>query len=345
MAITLQDALQRAIEHREIFHDEMLSLMRRIMSGEVSPVMIAALTVGLRVKKETIGEIAAAAQVMREFATRVDTDDPQGLLDIVGTGGDASHTFNISTASMFVAAAAGARVAKHGNRSVSSKSGSADVLEALGANILLTPAQVAESIATTGIGFMFAPNHHGAMKHAAPVRKELGVRTLFNILGPLTNPAGAANHLIGVFHPDLVGIHVRVLQRLGSARAIVVYGKDGMDEVSLGAATMVGELRDGEVTEYEIHPEDFGLHMKSNRGLKVTDATESKEMVLEALRGVDGTPREIVVLNAGTALYAAGIADSIDNGIERARAAIASGAAMQKLEAFVATTKRLGQPA
>ena len=345
MAITLQDALQRAIEHREIFHDEMLSLMRRIMSGEVSPVMIAALTVGLRVKKETIGEIAAAAQVMREFATRVDTDDPQGLLDIVGTGGDASHTFNISTASMFVAAAAGARVAKHGNRSVSSKSGSADVLEALGANILLTPAQVAESIATTGIGFMFAPNHHGAMKHAAPVRKELGVRTLFNILGPLTNPAGAANHLIGVFHPDLVGIHVRVLQRLGSARAIVVYGKDGMDEVSLGAATMVGELRDGEVTEYEIHPEDFGLHMKSNRGLKVTDAAESKEMVLEALRGVDGTPREIVVLNAGTALYAAGIADSIDNGIERARAAIASGAAMQKLEAFVATTKRLGQHA
>ncbi len=345
MAITLQDALQRAIEHREIFHDEMLSLMRRIMSGEVSPVMIAALTVGLRVKKETIGEIAAAAQVMREFATKVDVEDPQDLLDIVGTGGDASHTFNISTASMFVAAAAGARVAKHGNRSVSSKSGSADVLEALGANILLTPAQVAESIATTGIGFMFAPNHHGAMKHAAPVRKELGVRTIFNILGPLTNPAGAANHLIGVFHPDLVGIHVRVLQRLGSRRAIVVYGKDGMDEVSLGAATMVGELRDGEVTEYEIHPEDFGLHMKSNRGLKVTDAAESKEMVLEALRGIEGTPREIVVLNAGTALYAAGIATSIGDGIERARAAIASGAAMGKLDAFTAATKRLGQPA
>src|SRR5512132_488931 len=345
MAITLQDALQRAIEHREIFHDEMLSLMRRIMSGEVSPVMIAALTVGLRVKKETIGEIAAAAQVMREFATKVDVDDAQGLLDIVGTGGDASHTFNISTASMFVAAAAGARVAKHGNRSVSSKSGSADVLEALGANILLTPAQVAESIATTGMGFMFAPNHHGAMKYAAPVRKELGVRTIFNILGPLTNPAGAANHLIGVFHPDLVGIHVRVLQRLGSRRAIVVYGKDGMDEVSLGAATMVGELRDGEVTEYEIHPEDFGLHMKSNRGLKVTDAAESKEMVLEALRGVEGTPREIVVLNAGTALYAAGIAGSIGDGIERARAAIGSGAALQRLHAFVATTKRLGQPA
>ena len=343
MAITFQDALQRTIEHREIFHDEMLSLMRRIMSGEVSPVMIAALTVGLRVKKETIGEIAAAAQVMREFATKVDADDPASLLDIVGTGGDASHTFNISTASMFVASAAGARVAKHGNRSVSSKSGSADVLEALGANVLLTPEQVARCIATTGVGFMFAPSHHGAMKHAAPVRKELGVRTIFNILGPLTNPAGAANQLVGVFHPDLVGIHVRVLQRLGSRRAIVVYGKDGMDEVSLGAATMVGELRDGEVSEYEIHPEDFGLHMKSNRGLKVADARESKEMVLEALRGIEGTPREIVVLNAGTALYAAGIAESIGDVIERARAAIASGAALRKLESFVAATKSVAQ--
>jgi len=345
MAITLQDALQRTIEHREIFHDEMLSLMRRIMSGEVSPVMIAALTVGLRVKKETIGEIAAAAQVMREFATKFDVADTANLLDIVGTGGDASHTFNISTASMFVAAAAGARVAKHGNRSVSSKSGSADVLEAFGANIMLTPPQVAACIEETGVGFMFAPNHHGAMKHAAPVRRELGVRTIFNILGPLTNPAGAANQLVGVFHPDLVGIHIRVLQRLGSRRALVVYGKDGMDEVSLGAATMVGELKDGEVTEYEIHPEDFGLHMKSNRGLKVTDARESKEMVLEALRGVEGTPREIVALNAGTALYAAGIAGSVEDGIERARAAIASGAAMRKLEAFVAATQSLGRPA
>src|SRR5213592_1386636 len=297
MAITLQDALQRTIEHREIFHDEMLSLMRRIMSGEVTPVMIAALTVGLRVKKETVGEIAAAAQVMREFATKVEVPDRDHLLDIVGTGGDAAHTFNISTASMFVAAAAGARIAKHGGRSVSSKCGSADVLEQLGANIMLTPAQVAQCIAETGIGFMFAPNHHSAMKHAAPVRKELGVRTIFNILGPLTNPAGAANHLVGVFHPDLVGIHVRVLQRLGSRRAIVVYGKDGMDEVSLGAATMVGELKDGEVTEYEIHPEDFGLHMKSNRGLKVKDAMESKEMVLEALSDIDGTPRETVAFN------------------------------------------------
>jgi len=307
-------------------------------------VMIAALTVGLRVKKETIGEIAAAAQVMREFATKVDVADTTTLLDIVGTGGDASHTFNISTASMFVAAAAGARVAKHGNRSVSSKSGSADVLEALGANIMLTPPQVAACIEKTGVGFMFAPSHHGAMKHAAPVRRELGVRTIFNILGPLTNPAGAANQLVGVFHPDLVGIHVRVLQRLGSRRALVVYGKDGMDEVSLRAATLVGELKAGEVREYEIHPEDFGLHMKSNRGLKVTDARESKEMVLEALRGVEGTPREIVALNAGTALYAAGLADTVGDGIERARAAIASGESMRKLDAFVAATQSIGQP-
>jgi len=345
MSITLQDALQRTIEHREIFHDEMLSLMRRIMSGEVTPVMIAALTVGLRVKKETVGEIAAAAQVMREFATKVDVPDREHLVDIVGTGGDAAHTFNISTASMFVAAAAGARVAKHGGRSVSSKSGSADVLEALGANIMLPPAAVATCIAECGVGFMFAPNHHSAMKHAAPVRRELGVRTIFNILGPLTNPAGASNQLIGVFHPDLVGIHVRVLERLGAAHVLVVYGRDGMDEVSLGAATMVGELKDGKILEYEIHPEDFGLHMKSNRGLKVKDAAESKEMLLEALSGTEGTPREIVALNAGTALYTAGVAESIADGILRARAAIASGAARRKLDAFVALTQKLGTPA
>ncbi len=341
MALTLQEALQRTIEHREIFHDEMLALMRKIMSGEASPVMIAALTVGLRVKKETVGEIAAAAQVMREFATRVEVADGEHLLDIVGTGGDASHTFNISTASMFVAAAAGARVAKHGGRSVSSRSGSADVLEALGANIMLSPRQVARSIERTGIGFMFAPNHHAAMKHAAPVRKEIGVRTIFNILGPLTNPAGAANQLLGVFHPDLVGIQVRVLQRLGSRHVLVVYGKDGMDEVSLGAATMVGELKDGAVREYEIHPEDFGLRMISNRGLRVTDAIESRTMVLEALDNVEGTPREIVTLNAGVALYAANIAESIPDGIGRARAAIASGDAKRKLEEFVAVTNEL----
>ncbi len=342
MPITMQEALQRTIEHREIFHDEMLALMRRIMSGEASPVMIAALTVGLRVKKETVGEIAAAAQVMREFATKVEVPDRTNLVDIVGTGGDSAHTFNISTASMFAAAAAGARVAKHGGRSVSSKSGSADVLEALGANIMLKPEQVATCIAETGIGFMFAPSHHAAMKHAAPVRRELGIRTIFNILGPLTNPAGAPNQLLGVFHPDLVGIQVRVLQRLGSQHVLVVYGKDGMDEVSLGAATMIGELKDGEVREYEIHPEDFGMRMISNRGLKVADAAESKEMLLEALSNVEGTPREIVVLNTGVALYAADVVSSIPEGIERSREAIASGRAKQKLEQFVALTRKLG---
>jgi anthranilate phosphoribosyltransferase len=342
MTITAQEALQRTIEHREIFPDEMLSIMRRIMSGEVTPVMIAALTVGLRVKKETIGEIAAAAEIMREFSTKVDLADRTHLVDLCGTGGDAAGTFNISTAAMFVAAAAGARVAKHGGRSISSGSGSADVLEALGANITLSPEKIGTCIAETGIGFMFAPSHHAAMKHAAPVRKELGVRTIFNILGPLTNPAGAPNQLLGVFHPDLVGIQVRVLQRLGSRHVVVVYGKDGMDEVSLGAATMVGELKDGEVREYEIHPEDFGLRMISNRGLKVTDSAESKAMVLEALGNVEGTPREIVVLNAGVALYAADVALSIAEGIERARAAIGSGAAKKKLEQFVAMTQKLG---
>src|SRR5437773_11681690 len=341
MTITNNEALTRTIEHREIFHDEMLSLVRRIMGGEMSPVMMAALLVGLRVKKETIGEITAAAQVMREFSTKVEVADKTHLVDIVGTGGDSSHTFNISTCSMFVAAAAGARVSKHGNRSVSSKSGSADVLEAMGVTLSLPPAAIARCIADTGIGFMFAPNHHPAMKNVAPVRKELGVRTIFNILGPLTNPAGAPNILMGVFHPDLVGIQVRVLQRLGSKHVLVVYGKDGMDEVSLGAATMVGELKDGEVREYEIHPEDFGLSMKSNRGLKVTNATESKEMVAEALANVEGTPREIVVFNAGAALYTAGIAGSIAEGIERARESIASGSAKKKLDAFVATTQKL----
>ena len=343
MAITPQEALQRTIEHREIFHDEMLSLMRQIMAGELSPVMSAAIITGLRVKKETIGEITAAAQVMRELATRVHVPAGANFVDIVGTGGDASHTFNISTASMFVAAAAGAKVAKHGNRSVSSKSGSADVLEALGVNIMLAPEQIAASINETGIGFMFAPNHHAAMKNVGPVRKELGVRTIFNILGPLTNPAGAPNQLLGVFHPDLVGIHVRVLQRLGAQHVLVVYGKDGMDEISLGAATMVGELRDGRINEYEIHPEDFGLRMVSNRGLKVTSADESREMILEALSNKDGTPREIVMLNAGAALYAANLVHSIGDGIGKAREAIASGAARAKLDQFAKFTQQFAR--
>ena len=343
MPITPQQALTRVIDHREIFHDEMLDLMRSIMRGEVSPVMMAALTTGLRVKKETVGEITAAAQVMRELATRVEVEDRTHLVDIVGTGGDLSHTFNISTASMFVAAAAGARIAKHGGRAVSSHSGSADILEALGADIMLTPGQVAQCIAATGIGFMFAPNHHSAMKNVAPVRKELGVRTIFNILGPLTNPAGAPNIVLGVFHPDLVGIQVRVLQRLGTEHALVVHGKDGMDEASLGAATMVGELRDGVVSEYEIHPEDFGIPMASNRSMKVAGAAESKRMIIDVLNDIEGAPRDIVVLNAGFALYAANVAGSMAAGIVKAREAIASGAARAKLDEFVQATNRLAQ--
>jgi anthranilate phosphoribosyltransferase len=340
MTITAQEALVRCIEHREIFHDEMLKLMRMIMSGEMTPTMTAAILMGLRVKKETVGEITAAAQVMREFSNKVQVEGGPHFVDIVGTGGDGAQTFNISTAATFVVAAAGGTVAKHGNRGVSSKSGSADVMEALGANIMLSAPQVADCIRETGVGFMFAPNHHPAMKNVAPVRRELGVRTIFNILGPLTNPAGAPNILMGVFHPDLVGIQVRVMERLGAKHAMVVWGKDGMDEVSLGAATLVGELKDGQVHEYEIHPEDFGLSMISNRGLRVGDAEESKEMVLEALADKPGTPREIVTLNAGVALYAADVVDSIGAGIARAREAIASGAARERLDRFVAFTRR-----
>lgn len=341
MTLSPQQALLRCIEHREIFHDEMLALFRQIMGGEMSPVMIAALTMGLRVKKETIGEIAAAAQVMREFALKVEVANSEHLVDIVGTGGDGAHTFNISTASIFVAAAAGARVAKHGGRSVSSSSGSADALEALGVNINLTPPQVAQTIAETGIGFMFAPNHHAAMKHAAPVRKELGARTIFNILGPLTNPAGAPNIMMGVFHPELVGIQVRVLQQLGAKRSVVVWARDNLDEISLGAATMVGELIDGEIREYEIHPEDFGLPMSASRNLSVGNAAESIAKIREALDDTPGPARDVVLINSGTALYAAGIASSIADGIQRARAAIASGAARAKVEQFAALTQAL----
>jgi len=348
VTITPHEALQRTIEHREIFHDEMIALMRQIMRGEVSAVMTAAIITGLRVKKETVGEITGAARVMRELAAKVplaDDLDDRHLIDIVGTGGDGASSFNISTASMFVAAAAGARVAKHGGRSVSSKSGSADVLEALGASIDLTPAQVARCMAETGIGFMFAPNHHPAMKVVAPVRKEMGVRTLFNILGPLTNPADAPNILMGVFHPDLVGIQVRVLQQLGARHAMVVWGRDGMDEISLGAATLVGELRNGEVREYAIEPEDFGLAMASSRNLRVEDVGQSKAMLLEAVEGRRGVPHDIVCLNAGAALYTAAVVGSIDDGIELARATIASGAARAKMAEFVVSTQRLADSA
>jgi anthranilate phosphoribosyltransferase len=341
MPITNSEALVRVIEHREIFHDEMLALMRRIMSGEMSPVMIAALSIGLRVKKETVGEIAAAAQVMREFAIPVPVADRSGLVDIVGTGGDASHTFNISTAATFVAAAAGARVAKHAGRAVSSTSGSADVMEALGAYIGLTPEQLAQCLEETGICYMFAPNHHTAMKHAAPVRKELGVRTIFNILGPLTNPAGAPNQLLGVFHPDLVGIQVRVLQRLGSNHVMVVYGMNGMDEISLSGETLVGELKGGEVREYTVHPSDFGLPVYDSRALRVANKEESVERIRQVLANEEGPVRDVVLLNAGAALYCADVAASVGEGVKRAREAVASGAAAAKLAQFVALTQKM----
>ncbi|ULQ47379.1 anthranilate phosphoribosyltransferase [Flagellatimonas centrodinii] len=342
MSITPQAALQRVIEHREIFHDEMVSLMRAIMQGEVSPVMMAALLTGLRVKKETVGEIAAAASVMREFSRKVSVPADGGpLLDIVGTGGDGSHSFNISTCSMFVVAACGARVAKHGNRGVSSKSGSADVLEQLGVVIDLSPEQVAHCLGSVGIGFMFAPNHHPAMKAVAPVRREMGVKTLFNILGPLTNPAGAPNILMGVFHEDLVGIQIRVLQALGATRALVVYGRDGLDELTLGASTRVGELRDGAVHEYDLHPEDFGLPMAATRQLAVADAAESCSRIREVLADRPGPARDIVLLNAGASLYAAGVVADVAAGIARAREALSSGAAQAKLDALVTTTRQL----
>ena len=341
MSFSPQEALQRTIEHREIFFDEMVDLMRQIMRGDVSPMMTAAILTGLRVKKETIDEIAAAATVMREFALAVPVADSTHLVDIVGTGGDGSHTFNISTCAMFVAAAAGARVAKHGNRSVSSKSGSADAVEALGAAIELQPAQVAAAIEQTGIGFMFAPIHHPSMKVVAPVRREMGVRTIFNILGPLTNPASAPSVLMGVFHPDLVGIQARVLRELGTERAMVVWGRDNMDEISLGAGTLVGELRDGKVREYEIHPEDFGIAMSASRNLRVDSPEQSIQMLRAVLDNTPGPALDIVALNAGAALYVAGVASDIGDGLARARAAIADGSARQRLQQYVDTTRAL----
>ncbi len=336
--MTPQEALARIIEHREIFREEMLDLMRQIMSGEVSPTLIAGIVVGLRVKKETIGEIAAAAEVMREFATKVSVPDDPRLIDTCGTGGDAAHSFNVSTAAMFVAAAAGARIAKHGGRSVSSKSGSADVLEALGANINLPPDKVAQSIAQVGVGFMFAPNHHSAMKHAAPVRKELGVKTIFNILGPLTNPAGAKQQLMGVFHPDLVGIQARVLSRLGSRRVMIVHGKEGLDEISLAGPTLVGELKDGAVREYEVRPDDFGLKSRESGAIRVDGVAQSKTMILAALGNEAGAARDIVALNAGASIYVAGLAATLADGVKQALATLASGAARKKLDEFVAFT-------
>ncbi len=338
--ITIAEAIQRTVEHREVFHDEMLHIMRQIMRGELTPAQIGGFVVGLRVKKETIGEIAAAAQVMREFATPVRVADASRLVDTCGTGGDAAQTFNVSTASAFVAAAAGARVAKHMGRSVSSSSGSAEVLEALGANIAMTPEQTGEAIEKLGIGFMFAPAHHAAMKYAAPVRKELGVRTIFNILGPLTNPAGAPNQVLGVFHPDLVGIQVRVLQRLGSKHVMTVFGLEGLDEISISGETMVGELVNGEILEYTIHPQQFGVELYDRRAIQVNTVEESKQMIQAVLENQPGPALNIVLLNAGASIYVSGAADSMQAGIDRARRAIAKGEAKQKLDDFIAFTQR-----
>lgn len=338
--MTPQHALQRIVAYQEILHDDMVALMRQVMQGEVSPVLIAAIIVGLRMKKETVGEIAAGAQVMREFAAKVDVADDTHLVDTCGTGGDSLHTFNISTASAFVVAAAGGRVAKHGGRSVSSKSGSADVLEALGVNLNQTPQQVAQCIGEIGVGFMFAPNYHAAMKHAAPVRRELGVKTLFNILGPLTNPAAAKRQVLGVFSEDLVQTLAHVLQRLGSRHVLVVHGSDGLDEITISGETHVGELKNGIVTGYTIRPEDFGLKSAAIETIRVADSEQAKAMLLSVLDNVAGAARDIVLLNAGAAIYAAGVADTLAQGVEKARQAIESGAAREKLQQLTAFTHR-----
>jgi anthranilate phosphoribosyltransferase len=339
--VSPQEALTRIVDRDEIQHDEMVSLMRQIMRGEVSPVLISAIMIGLRVKRESIGEISAAAEVMRELATKVEVENRQNLVDTCGTGGDSAHTFNISTAAAFVAAAAGARVAKHGGRSVSSKSGSADVLESLGVNLNQTPQQVADGISRIGVGFMFAPNYHSAMKYAAPVRRELGVRTLFNILGPLTNPAGAENQVIGVFHADLVGIVARVLQQLGGHHVMVVHGEDGLDEITIAGKTQIGELKHGEVSEYTIRPEDFGMKVSAIETIQVQDSDQSKALLQSVLDNQPGPALDIVLLNAGAAIYVSGVADTLKQGVIRARAAVESGAAKEKLRQLVEITHQV----
>ncbi|WP_137939380.1 anthranilate phosphoribosyltransferase [Chitinivorax sp. B] len=340
--ITPQAALNRLIDGNELFYDEMVSLMRQIMSGQVAPTQIAAILIGLRVKVETVSEIAAAAAVMREFSTKVPVRDRFHLVDTCGTGGDKAHTFNISTTSAFVAAAAGAKVAKHGGRSVSSKSGSADVLEALGVNLNLTPEQVGQSIDDIGVGFMFAPNYHSAMKYVAPVRKELGVRTIFNILGPLTNPAGAEHQVMGVFHPDLVGIQARVLQQLGSHHVMIVHGSDGLDEITLNGDTLVAELKHGEIHEYRINPGQFGIRQTELDAIKTLDAEQSAAMLLSVLDNEPGPARDIVLLNAGAAIYTAGVAHSLETGIERAQDALESGEAKYRLQRLIEFTNLQG---
>ena len=329
------EAINRLCDKREIFYDEMVDLMRQVMEGKVPPVQLAAILMGLHVKTESVSEIAAAASVMREFSTKVDASGIDHLVDTCGTGGDKAQTFNISTAAAFVAAAAGARVAKHGGRSVSSQSGSADVLEGLGVNLALTPQQVAQSIREVGVGFMFAPNHHPAMKYAAPVRKELGMRTILNILGPLTNPAGAPNQVMGVFHADLVGIQARVLKMLGSRHVLTVHGHEGLDEITITGPTQVAELKHDFITEYAIEPKQFGFDVAPIEAIQVKDAAESKARVQAVLANEAGPSRDVVVLNAAAALYVSGVAPSLWDGVALARDALATGAARAKLDQLV----------
>ena len=332
---TPQEAINRLCDKREIFYDEMVDLMRQVMEGMVSPVQLAAILMGLHVKSESVSEIAAAASVMREFSTKVDAADLDHLVDTCGTGGDKAHTFNISTTAAFVSAAAGARVAKHGGRAVSSQSGSADVLESLGVNLALTPEQVGVCLREVGLGFMFAPSHHPAMKHAAPVRKELGMRTILNILGPLTNPAGAPNQVMGVFHADLVGIQARVLKMLGSRHVITVHGHDGLDEITITGPTHVAELRHDFITEYTIEPKQFGFDVAPIESIQVKDAAQARARVEAVLGDEPGPARDIVILNAAAALYVSGVVGSLWDGVAAARDALASGAARGKLEQLV----------
>ncbi|MGZ5036567.1 MAG: anthranilate phosphoribosyltransferase [Usitatibacter sp.] len=337
------EAINRLCDKREIFYDEMVDLMRQVMEGKVPPVQLAAILMGLHVKTESVSEIAAAASVMREFSTKVDASGVEHLVDTCGTGGDKAHTFNISTTAAFVAAAGGAHVAKHGGRSVSSQSGSADVLEALGVNLALTPEQVGLSIREVGVGFMFAPSHHPAMKHAAPVRKDLGMRTILNILGPLTNPAGAPNQVMGVFHPDLVGIQARVLKMLGSRHVLTVHGHEGLDEITISGPTYVAELKHDFITEYTIEPKQFGLDVAPIESIQVKDAADSRARVESVLANEPGPSRDIVILNAAAALYVSGMAPSLWDGVAAARDALATGAARAKLDHLVRFTRGFAQ--
>ncbi len=336
-----QEAINRLSDKREIFYDEMVDLFRQVMEGKVTPVQISAILMGLHVKTESVSEIAAAAQVMREFATKVEVGDMPNLVDTCGTGGDKAHTFNISTAAAFVAAAAGAKVAKHGGRSVSSKSGSADVLESFGVNVNLNAEQVATCIREVGLGFMFAPNHHPAMKYAAPVRKELGMRTILNILGPLTNPAGAPNQVMGVFHSDLVGIQARVLKELGSKHVMVVHGEDGLDEITLTGPTLVAELKRGFVTEFAIEPKQFGMDIAPLEAIVAADKESSMKMVQLVLDNQAGPAKDIVMLNAGAAIYVSGVAADLWGGVAKAREMIESGQARAKLDHLVKFTSAI----